>query len=388
MINSSKGVLTVKYHSKSVKIFSVILLSAALFAFSSCKSDDKKTLDEKKESSVVRVSENVSKSDESSVTSKVTSSDVSVKEETSAENKVQKAGIGGKIRSGKLDITLKSLYTTEYIKTGENKSQTAGENKTYVVAEFELENVYMSPAEIWCVENMIPSTDGKSIDLSHSINSFPRTLNGEDNLIDMRIFTIDTDSKVSGFIAFVADKGFSKGEIACCTNNKVDGIFEFDNKPLDVSDDEQSIGEESSDISIEESSKQESSDVSEDESGDTEKVKTKELEIELESAEKIQAAEHSLPEAKEGMMYIMYKLRVKNITDEVYPFTINDFCVVYEEKRMYSFINSAYNEKLTPGSSHECSIIFCVDKDMPEYTLCYIERLSNNVPTELFSPEI
>ena len=369
-----------KYHSKSVKIFSVILSSAALFAFSSCKSDDKKTLDEKKESSIVRVSENVSKTDESSVTSKVTSSDVSVKEETSAENKIQKAGIGGKIRSGKLDITLKSLYTTEYIKTGENKSQTAGENKTYVVAEFELENVYMSPAEIWCVENMIPSTDGKSIDLSHSINSFPRTLNGEDNLIDMRIFTIDTDSKVSGFIAFVADKDFSKGEIACCTNNKVDGIFEFDNKPLDVSDDEQSIGEESSDISIEESGKHESS--------DTEKVKTKELEIELESKKKIQADEHSLPEAKDGMMYIMYKLRVKNITDEVYPFTINDFCVVYEEKRMYSFINSAYNEKLTPGSLHECSIIFCVDKDVPEYTLCYIERLSNNVPTELFTAQI
>lgn len=379
--------LTLKNHSRSLKILSLILSSAALFAFSSCRSDNKNQLEEKNENSVVKASENVSRIDESSEASKavsdLTSSDTSVKEETSAEEAIQKAGIGGKIRSGKLDITLKSLYTTEYIKTGEETNQTAGEGKTYVVAELELENMYMSPAEIWCVENMIPSIDGESIDLSKSIHAFPRTLNGEDNLVEMKMFTIDTDSKVSGFIAFIADRDFKKGEIACCTDSKVDGIFEFENKPADVSDDEQNSTEESRDTSTEESS-----DTSEEQSSDDGKARTKELEIELESIEKISADEYPLPEAEEGMMYIRYKLKVTNISDEVYPFTINDFNVIYEDRRMYSFISSAYNQKITPGSSHECSVIFCVDKDMPEYTLCYVERLSNNVPTKLFTNEI
>ena len=379
--------LTLKNHSRSLKILSLILSSAALFAFSSCRSDNKNQLEEKNENSVVKASENVSRIDESSEASKavsdLTSSDTSVKEETSAEEAIQKAGIGGKIRSGKLDITLKSLYTTEYIKTGEETNQTAGEGKTYVVAELELENMYMSPAEIWCVENMIPSIDGESIDLSKSIHAFPRTLNGEDNLVEMKMFTIDTDSKVSGFIAFIADRDFKKGEIACCTDSKVDGIFEFENKPADVSDDEQNSTEESRDTSTEESS-----DTSEEQSSDDGKARTKELEIELESVGKISADEYPLPEAEEGMMYIRYKLKVTNISDEVYPFTINDFNVIYEDRRMYSFISSAYNQKITPGSSHECSVIFCVDKDMPEYTLCYVERLSNNVPTKLFTNEI
>ena len=385
-------------YSQFIKILSVMLSSAALLAFSSCKSDDKKPLDEKNKISISRASENVSKADGSGEISEEAS------DEASSESSIQRAGIGGKIRSGKLDITLKSLYTTEYIKTGEDKVQSAGDNNIYVVAEFELENMYMSPAEIWCVENMVPSIDGESIDLSHSINAFPRTLNGQDDLIAMRKFTVDTDSKVSGYIAFTAKKDFKNGEIACCTDNKVDGIFEFTNILPDVSSGEQS-GEESSepekpDVSKEESdeeSKEESKESSEsgaepdkDESSDTDENKktAKELEFVFGSAEVISADEYSLPEEKDGMMYIRCKVTAVNKTNEVYPFTTNDFSVKYGDNKIYPFINSAYTDKLTPGSSHESSIIFCVEKGMDKYILCYDERFSNGVPTKLFVLDI
>lgn len=137
--------------------------------------------------------------------------------------------VGDTAHGDNLELTLKRVYTTDKIVTGENFS-IPKKGKTFLVAEMQIANPTDEPYFFWSVYNLFPAIDKRLFPLNNTINAFPDMLNGYQNLVNRPEIPISAKDSILGYFALEVPKDFHLFNLSFCDDQQLFDSFLFENK--------------------------------------------------------------------------------------------------------------------------------------------------------------
>lgn len=272
----------------------------------------------------------------------------STQESRAAYEPLSTAGIGESIESGSVRIRLDDVYAASSIQTGKDHFLYPSEGNMYLFAELTLEDLNIDYTEFWCNSSLLPSIDGRMVNLVRYSHSYPDKINKLMNFINHDLITVFPDKSQKGFIAFHVPRDFKELEIACCDHNKISGRFVF--RP-DVDRASSGNTESSPDGSGEQSTV-----INENASSES-------YDFTLFSCKRVTHEDYPSLEEADNKLYYAVSLTARNKTDSILGFSMRDMLLEAGDKKIEPVIASMYIDSVLPDKFVYDTVVFELDKD-------------------------
>ena len=280
-------------------------------------------------------------------------------ESSRTQKSVPEAGLGESIDCGSVRIKLDDVYSSDYIRTGKDTYLRPTDGNVYLFVELTLEDLDIDNAEFWCNSSLLPSVDGRMVNLVRFSHSYPDKVNKLSNFINKDLITVFPDKLQSGFIAFQAAEDFKELEIACCDHNSITGRFVF--RP---------------DFPVQDSSGQESSSGSRESSGmesgeGKETAATESFDFTLCSCREVTEDDYAYLKTCDSERYYAVSVMAKNKTDKILGFSTKDMYLRSGNESIEPVISSNYIDDILPDKYVYDTIVFGVNGDVNGGKLIY-----------------